>query len=243
VLILALETTADVCSLAISDADGLIAERAFRHRMHLSERLMGDVDDLLKDAGVALKDVEGFGVGIGPGSFTGVRIGVTTVKTWACLFGKPVVGVTSLEALATEHPMTHDIFVVPLIRARPGSVYYQAFWWHDSLQPIRDPELVTLDELPEKVESVHDPMDLARVVFLGEALVRYQLELRERFPDATRFLFGPPTAPRASAIAAIAAQRIAVGQTDDPLALAPLYVSPPPIDPAVELRTRQALKG
>jgi tRNA threonylcarbamoyladenosine biosynthesis protein TsaB len=102
-LILALEMTADVCSIAIRDDKGIIAERAFLHGMHLSERLIDDVDAILKDAGITLDDVEGFGVGIGPGSFTGVRIGVTTVKTWAFVRKKPVVGVCSLDALAEEY--------------------------------------------------------------------------------------------------------------------------------------------
>src|SRR5262249_35815964 len=108
-LILAVETTADLCSLAIRDGQGTLVERAFRHRMHLLERLLPDVDELLADAGVALEEIEGFAVGIGPGSFTGVRIGVATVKTWADVLQKPVVGVLSLDAVAAEYAGAAEI--------------------------------------------------------------------------------------------------------------------------------------
>src|SRR5215510_5074121 len=101
--ILAVETTADLCSIAIRTDSCTLVERSFRHRMHLSERLIDDVDSLLKDAGLELRNIELFAVGVGPGSFTGVRIGVTTVKTWSDLMAKSVAGVTSLDALAQEY--------------------------------------------------------------------------------------------------------------------------------------------
>src|SRR5438105_4947992 len=126
-LILALETTSEHCSLAIRDDAGLLAERSFRHRMRLSERLMGDVEELLRDAEVALGDIEGFGVGIGPGSFTGVRLGVMTVKTWADVLNRPVAGVSALEALAYEYRGLEGFRITPVIRARPGAVYSQVF--------------------------------------------------------------------------------------------------------------------
>ncbi|HXG23364.1 MAG TPA: tRNA (adenosine(37)-N6)-threonylcarbamoyltransferase complex dimerization subunit type 1 TsaB, partial [Chthonomonadales bacterium] len=111
-LILGVETTADLCSLAIRDGQGTLVERAFRHRMHLSERLIDDVDALLTDADCTLEDMEGFGVDVGPGSFTGVRIGVMTVKTWADLLGRPVGAVTALEAIAAEYEGVASITIV-----------------------------------------------------------------------------------------------------------------------------------
>ncbi len=237
-LILALETTADVCSLAIRDDKGLMVERAFRHRMHLSERLIGDVDDLLKDAGLSLSDVEGFGVGIGPGSFTGVRIGVTTVKTWAVLFGKPVVGVTSLGALAEEYVACAGSTIAPIVRARPGSVY-SAFYTSSGtgVAPADAIGLCSIDVLIERLKA----LSTDRVIVCGEALDRYGGQLRDTLPECVTS--GRPDAPRAAVVAEIAQRRIAAGAADDPLALVPCYVSPPPIDPAVELRTRQALRS
>ncbi len=225
-LILALETTADVCSIAIRDYKGIVAERAFRHQMHLSERLIDDVDSILKDAGVTLDDVEGFGVGIGPGSFTGVRIGVTTVKTWAFVQKKPVIGVGSLDALALEYAACRGSVIVPIVRARPGTVY-AAFYEADGfgINPHAPVELFEVEDLIVELSQ----KSASPIIVCGEALDRYGSAIREA--NLEHVTLGRAEAPRACVVAEIAATRISAGQADDALALVPLYVSPPPIGP------------
>ena len=226
-LILALETTADVCSVAIRDATGLIAERAFRHRMHLSERLIDDVDAVLKDAGVTLDDVEGFGIGIGPGSFTGVRIGVTTIKTWAFVQKKPVAGVSSLDALAAEYAACSGSVIVPIVRARLGTVYAALYDTDLRSTAARAPiELLAVEELVTMLRGISP----APALVCGEALERYGEQILAA--GLSNVILGRAEAPRASVIAEIAAARIEAGQAHDALTLAPLYVSPPPIGPA-----------
>jgi universal bacterial protein YeaZ len=124
---LSIATSSDPCSLALSDDKGLLVEATFRHRMRLSERLISDVDALLNDAGIELHHVDAFAVDIGPGSFTGVRIGVTTAKTWADHLNKPLVGVSALEAIASGYCGLGFDLVVPTIRARPGAFYFAGF--------------------------------------------------------------------------------------------------------------------
>jgi len=85
-----MDTSGDVCSVALFRKGQFHAELAFRHEMHLSERLIGHVDLLLKEIGAELSEVDCFAVGVGPGSFTGTRIGVMTVKTFAFVEDKPV---------------------------------------------------------------------------------------------------------------------------------------------------------
>lgn len=234
--ILAIETTGDLCSIALRDSAGLLAERVFRHRMHLSERLIGDVDAVLKDGGVVLDSLDGFAVGIGPGSFTGVRLGVMTVKTWADALGKPVAGVNALDALAEESSASWRGAAVPLIRARPGMVYAAAYRCADGRPvPMGEPALVTAAEAVALAAAVGD----SRVLFTGDGLPKALEELvaaasaREIEP-----LFGRTEAPRAATLAAIAERRFASGESDDPVALVPLYVSPPPIDTRAEIRPR-----
>src|SRR5437870_11515908 len=114
--------------------------------MHLSERLIDDVDSLLHDAGMSLASIEGLAVGIGPGSFTGVRIGIMTVKTWADALGKPVAGISSLEAAAAEHAVS-GATIIPIIRARPDSVYTQEFvTTDDKLLAQTEPAVMTMSE-------------------------------------------------------------------------------------------------
>src|SRR5258706_13247436 len=101
--LLAMETSVDVCSVAVLRDGQFIAEHTFRHGMHLSERLMAHLDTVLGDADTTLEQIEAFAVGIGPGSFTGTRIGVMTLKTLALVQKKPMVGISGLDALAMEY--------------------------------------------------------------------------------------------------------------------------------------------
>lgn len=237
-LILAVETSADLCSLAIRDRQGTLVERAFRHRMHLSERLIGDVDALLADAGATLEEVEGFAVGIGPGSFTGVRIGVMTVKTWAHVLGRPVCGVSALEAVAAEYAGISDTVIVSLIRARPGSFYVGYYRPADApgLQPI----LTEMQTLPGLVARLAVD-SAARYLLCGEGLLRCREALETALGEARiPAFFGRSDPPRASLCAALAAARFASGRPDDPLTLTPLYLAPPPIDPRAE-QTKEPL--
>jgi tRNA threonylcarbamoyladenosine biosynthesis protein TsaB len=226
-LILAVETSADLCSLAVRDESGTLVERAFRHRMRLLERLIGDVDALLADAGTTLAQIEGLAVGLGPGSFTGVRIGVMAVKTWAATLDKPVCGVTALEAVAQEYAAVPDCRIISVIRARPGMVYTQTFLRvSDALHPQSEPQTLSLTEMISLLCAQRD----ARYLLCGDGLIRDGEALRAGLDAAgVAATFGRAEAPRASVIAAMAAARLRAGQQDDPLSLVPFYLAPPPI--------------
>lgn len=229
-LILALETTADVCGVAVVDEPGVLEVRAFRHRMRLSERLIGEVDSALREAGTRLEDVDGLGVGIGPGSFTGVRVGVMTAKTWADVLGLPVAGVSSLEAVAAAcGPLglapggRSGPAVLAIIRARPGSWYAQRF--APDAAP-GEPRVLSVEQLAELIRG-----EQGRLLLCGEGVPA----VRERLAallgaEAARVEMAPPEPPRAEVVGRVALDRILAGRPDDVLALEPLYVAPPPIN-------------
>lgn len=227
-LILALETTAEVCGIAIRSADGRTIEREFPHEMHLSERLVSDVDAILGEAGIALSDIDGFAVGIGPGSFTGARIGVMTVKTWASILNKPSVGIASLEAVAFDNRSLGDP-IAPIIRARLGSVYTQVYRMSgDVVEAVGAAEMITLEQLVERLGD-------SEAVLCGDGLIRYGDALKAALGDGVRY--GRPDPPRASTVAILAASRFARGAAEDPLTLAPLYVASPQIGPPAAPRS------
>lgn len=222
-MILALETSADVCSLAVRDAKGTLVERAFRHRMHLSERLLGDVAAVLDDADVSLTQITGLAVDIGPGSFTGIRVGVMTIKTWSDTLGIPVCGVSALEILAYPFRGLRSALVVPCIRARPGAVYTQRFQTDgDRLYALDAPQMRTFEEFTAWREANEHGNTTLAWHLCGAA------------PDGSASPTDEP--PRASALAALAAVRFAEGASDDPLTLVPLYLAAPPIDPRMEAK-------
>ena len=226
-ILLALATSGDPCSVAITNDQGLLVERTFRHRMHLSERLMGDVDGLLSDAGVGLKDVDAYAVDLGPGSFTGVRIGVTAVKTWADLFQKPVSGVSALEAWASTCFGQHADLVVPVIRARPGAVY-MAMYDGDSGVELMAPAVITLDGLSAMAANWLD----RRLTVCGDTAPDVRDALSEAIRQGADVVFSPQLPLRAGHFAAVAREKLSEGTGDLPLNLVPLYISPPPIGPA-----------
>jgi tRNA threonylcarbamoyladenosine biosynthesis protein TsaB len=222
-LILAVETSADVCSVAVRDADGLIAERSFRHRMRLSERLIGDVDSVLQDAGAALESLDGLAVGIGPGSFTGLRVGVATVKAWAFLYGKAVAGVSALEAVAWTHAGIPGADIAVLIRNRPDSVHLQRFKsGESSVEPVTEPVVIDIADIAESLPAAQN------LVIAGNGAEAHWESIKNRIPAAA---LGNTEAPRASVIAEIAARRLHDGLAEEVSELLPLYVAPPPIGP------------
>lgn len=243
--VLAVETSGALCGVAVRDERGTLVARAFRHRMRLSERLIGDVEAALTDAGMTLSEADGLAVGVGPGSFTGVRLGVMTMKTWADALGKPVAGVSALDALAEEYAGVAGRVIVPVVRARPGSVYARSYIWSDSrMTPLSEPALVPLAEIGAWLGD-----GVGRTCLLcGDGLERAGEELKVALNAAGWSVeTAAAEAPRAAVVARIAAARLAAGEADDPLALAPLYLAAPPIDPRVEQRiaagTRAGTRG
>lgn len=117
---LALDTSGTFCVLVLAEDDGNVrAVSLFESKRSLSRRLLGEVDGLLTRNGLALADMTAFAVGLGPGSFTGVRVGVTTAKTLAQVLEKPLVGVGTLDAYAEALSALNGV-VLPVLPSRRG---------------------------------------------------------------------------------------------------------------------------
>ena len=196
--------------------------------MHLSERLIEIVDRLLRDAGTEIAAVGAFAVGVGPGSFTGTRIGVMTAKTLASVLQKPLFGVSSLEAMAAEYAGLRNTVVVPLLPCRVGVVYAAAYTVGGVVpQTVFAPVALPLADLAERCTALpHE-----NLLFCGEGLLLHQDELSAILANAVpRVSFGKFRFPRSAAVAALGWQRWKAGEPgEDALTLVPLYIAPPPI--------------
>ncbi len=126
--ILAVETATLAGSAALLQAGRVVGQNLVDIALTHSERLMAMVDRLLRDCEWEIADLEGLAVSIGPGSFTGLRIGVATVKGLALALGLPVAPVPTLDALASNLPFA-DAPVCPLLDARKGEVYLSLYRW------------------------------------------------------------------------------------------------------------------
>lgn len=134
-MILGLETATSICSVGIADNEKVIAEIRFDIKNVHAEVLSASIEQLLRLSGIALKNIEAFAVSIGPGSFTGLRIGLATAKGLAFASGKPLVAVGTLLAQAgasNQWPVNSAQWsVVAVMKARAGEVYaarFQSAW-------------------------------------------------------------------------------------------------------------------
>jgi tRNA threonylcarbamoyladenosine biosynthesis protein TsaB len=130
-VILAIETATDVCGVALVHEQKVVASQSVKEKNVHSERLLPMVDAILSEASVAIDNVEAFAVSIGPGSFTGLRIGLSTAKGLALARRKPIIAVPTLDALAfgyfLANPDNPDLILCPLIDAKRDEAFFCFF--------------------------------------------------------------------------------------------------------------------
>jgi len=194
-LILGIDTTTLACSVALLRDDTILAELTLNIKKTHSERLMPLLDHMIQEAGLEREEIDAVAVAAGPGSFTGLRIGVSTARALAqglqipAVQGLqiPAVPVCTLDALA-ESILAPGTMICPLLDARRNQVYTALF--HRQAEPpctletIIEPAPLALDELTEKLSVFNRP-----VVFVGEGLSSYAAALTEGLPG--RALISP----------------------------------------------------
>ena len=156
-MILGLETATSVCSAGIAEGEQTIAELRFNIKNIHAEILAESINQLLKLSGISLEQIRAFAVSIGPGSFTGLRIGLATAKGLAFASGKPLVAISTLQALAASNQhfaISGQYAVVPVIKAREGEVYtarFQEAWPAPILQS--EEMLLTASQFQQWLQS------------------------------------------------------------------------------------------
>ena len=217
-LILAFETSAKSCSAAIHDGQKLLAESVQNSGLTHSQTLMVMAEDLLKQCGKTVADVTAVAVAEGPGSFTGVRIGVAAAKGFAWGGELPCYGVSTLEAMA-EHLGIYQGYVCPCMDARRSQVYNALFYVNQGkLTRIREARAIALSELGEELKPLSEP-----VFLVGDGSNLTYHTLSQEIPN----LVLPPEHrmhQRATGVALLAAKKIAAGDPGDGNALTPNYL-------------------
>ena len=215
--LLAVETSSPVFSVAASDGTSALAWEQVQGQGLPSLLLTDLIQSVLKEAGISLEALDGFAVSIGPGSFTGLRIGVMTVKTLAWALKKPVLPVSSLEVMA-HNARESGQPVVPFVDARKGNVYMASFA-PDGRGKLRR---TAPDELLRPEEALRRFPEPA--LLLGDGLNRYA-ELVASLASAGVQRADPELwVPRADSLCEIAASRWPEALVDDPHRLVPQYL-------------------
>ncbi len=223
--ILAADTSTSCGSIALVDFDKdirrgvVLAECLITRTETHNRRLLPGIDRILKSVNLSLKDIDAFAVGTGPGSFTGLRIGVTTFKTLAWSLRKPLKGVPSLMALARQFAYFRGR-ICPMIDARKKEVYWAVFegYGDGSIRLVHPYSVSSPDIVARNVSDV--------TVFCGDGWLLYRDFFRERLADKV-FEPGPEChVIRASSLASIAAEGLSEGKGDNPVTMVPVYVRP-----------------
>ncbi len=222
-LVLGVDSTTQVAGVSIVDDRQLVAESFFNTRKNHSQRLLPMIVDLIAGAGLELADLDGLAVAIGPGSFTGLRIGLATVKGLAHAAQKPLVGIPTLDGLAWNAWEVPGL-VCPVLDARRQEVYTALYRWQEGkLCRLTPYQAVEPASLVESLQSYTAP-----VYFLGDAVASYR-EIWQRMGNRARYLPRVSNWPRASQIARLGWKRLQCGEGDDLIRLKPFYLHPGPV--------------
>ena len=214
--ILAIDTSTMSCSAAIVDDGVVIAELTSANNQTHSKHLMTIIDTVCSMGKVEIAAMDGFAVTLGPGSFTGLRIGISTVKALAWSLKKPVVGISSLDALAWQCvPGPNPICT--LLDARKQEVYCCRYHYENGELKKDSPEQVLA--LADAIRGISQPF-----LFVGNGATLYEEEIIDRLGALALFAGRNHDAIRASSVARLSVDRFTQDKTDNVGLLVPHYI-------------------
>lgn len=179
---LAIDTSNLVMGVAVISDDKIIGEYTTNLKKNHSIRLMPAIQELLEEVDIAPQELDRIIVAMGPGSYTGVRIGVTVAKTLAWTLNKELVGVSSLEVLA-QNGRYFDGYVVPIFDARRTQVFTGLYKSDGEMCQLQEPEqIILIKELLDKLKNVEKP-----ILFLGNDLVLHKEVIQKELGTNAKF--------------------------------------------------------
>ncbi len=234
--ILGIETSGRTSSVAVVEDETVVGERVFASRQVICEVLAGEILNVLDTATVQQADLDGIAVSIGPGSFTGLRVGVTMAKAVAYACQVPAVGISTPEAWATEVNALPDSVVAVIQPARVDYVYLTTFRTSDSSDLIQQspPQLVDIEMAGLRLGEMSESQ---RLYLTGDAIGQLSPDCCRKgilAPKSVRtemsLLQGTETeqiakVPRASTIALLAAPRLVGADAQSCFTLRPNYIA------------------
>ncbi len=233
-LVLGIDTSGYANAIGVADGERILADFAFKTRNESLAKIILNIDSVLKAAGLALEDIEGFGVGLGPGSWTGIRIGVTVGKMLAYSAVKSVKGISTLEVIAHQARECRSL-ICPIVDAGAGGTIYAAFYRSDNgaVHQVGD---YYVGDLPGLAGMIAEP-----VVLVAADAPKYQSIIGQLLESDTVAV--QESMPGGATVALMAAARLQNGEPDDTLALAPLYLKESTARAFVNKYSKRALEA
>ena len=214
--ILAVDTATNSCSGAIIDQGWLLIEMTTVTNQTHSKRLMGIINTCLEMSGLTISNIDGFAVTIGPGSFTGLRIGISAMKGFAFAHQKPIIGISSLEALAWQcFQSTH--LICPILDARKKEVYYCRYRFAGG--ELKKLCSESIGSPAEAVDDITEPC-----ILIGNAVQIYQDTILNELGHLAILAAVSQHVVRAASVASLSLGRFSAGKPDDVAMLVPHYI-------------------
>jgi tRNA threonylcarbamoyl adenosine modification protein YeaZ len=214
--VLGVDTSTMTASIGIVEDGEILVETKFSVKVTYSEILLLCIDQALKNVSLKIDDLDGFAISIGPGSFTGLRIGLSTLKGLSFATGKPLASVPSLDALAylslyCQYP------VVTMLDAKKNQVYAAIYETKDGEVKRQSDYMVTdVEDLVKRISQ--------KSLFVGPGAKLYQRKLIEFLGERAYFSFGEKSLPSGATVAFLGSKKLILGQFEEIANLEPLYL-------------------
>ncbi|NLY76551.1 MAG: tRNA (adenosine(37)-N6)-threonylcarbamoyltransferase complex dimerization subunit type 1 TsaB [Tissierellia bacterium] len=216
--ILAIDTSTVMATCAVLDEDNLLGEFSLNQNFGHSENLVPMVKTLLDNLSLKVSDIDLYGVAVGPGSFTGLRIGIATVKAFAHVYNKPIVGISTLEGLAFN--LSHRGIIVPMIDARRNRVYTGIYKWENGyLNNIEEDTVMEIDQLLEHLGENYN-----NIMVNGNGINIHREKIKDKLGDKVEFAPNIHNTCRAASIGELALLKKDHGKLSNYFTLVPEYL-------------------
>jgi len=214
--ILGIDTATPILALGIVDGDKVLSEIRFNAGQTHAQILLPNIEKILKDSSLQLEDLDGIALSIGPGSFTGLRIGLATAKGLCFASGKPLLTVPTLDGLVYfNRSLPYPL--VPVLDAKKNEVYSAVYNNREGvLERISDYWVLSVEKLVAKIPE--------EVIFLGLGLEVFQDRLKELCGEKAHFLAGEKNLPSGSSIAFLGLEKFRRSEFEDLEKAEPLYL-------------------
>lgn len=230
--ILAVDTTATAASVAVLNDGKLLSESFTNTGLTHSQTLMPMIDNTVKGANIDIKDIDFFAVNNGPGSFTGVRIGVAAIKGMAQMLGKPCVEISTLESLA-YNLIDNNCVAVCAMDARCQQVYTASFYCDgNSVTRLCDDEAIAISDLEERLVNYKKT-----VIFVGDGAMLCYNYYKDRLPCSV--ISEGRRHQKALSVALAATLKIEKGETVSANELMPSYLRLPQAQRELKKKTEE----
>ena len=218
--ILAIDTSQKTVGIAILADNVVLADIYINSGRHHSDTLLPAMEKTFRLAGLQLNDMDLFAVTLGPGSFTGLRIGAATIKGLALATGKPVVGISTLDALAYGAVHTGKQMICPMLDAQKNQIYTALYRPNvgTGMERVREEQVIDVDRWLSRLDK--------DTFFLGDGAMKYHQRISMRFLSSSCIAEGRQNHVSAAAVAVLAQDQFQRGEQLELLKFTPRYLRP-----------------